>query len=426
MTWNHWKNPIKALLVVAILAISTWAILPIQNKIHLGLDLQGGMSVLLQLEATPEVPKITKQVQNQVQTVIQNRINGLGVSEPVLAEVGSDRLLVQLPGVKDPDEALRTLKEAAILEFKICPTTVVARAEGDKAYGDSPAGAYKDCGKTVYSGADLKGAQPSPDQLGTGWRILFQTKNPGKFGRLTQDNMGKPLGIFLDRKYVSAPTINGVITSDGEITGSFSQEDVTRIANELAAGALPVPTRIIENETVGPTLGKVDLIKSLYAAMVGLALVVVFMVAVYRVPGLLADFALAIYVLMMLALLAESKAVLTLPGIAGFVLSIGMAVDANVLIFERLKEEIWAGKTLRGAVKTGFARAYSSVFDSHITTIVGAAVLWMLGTGTVKGFAYTLFWGTVLSLLTAVFITRFFTDLVVDNDMVSSHKAYGA
>ncbi|HVA36979.1 MAG TPA: protein translocase subunit SecD [Candidatus Dormibacteraeota bacterium] len=426
MTWNRWKNPIKALVVVAIVALCAWAVLPIQQTIHLGLDLQGGMSVLLQLEPTPEVPKITKQVQNQVQTVIQNRINGLGVSEPVLQEVGSNRLLVQLPGIKNPDEALRTLKEAAILEFKICPAAAVAKAESDKAYADSPTGAYKDCGKTVYSGAELKGAQPAPEQLGSGWRILFQTKNPAKFGKLTQENMGKPLGIFLDHKYISAPTINGVITADGEITGSFTQEDVTRISNELNAGALPVPTRIIENETVGPTLGKVDLVKSLYAAIVGLSLVVVFMIMVYRVPGLLADLALAIYVLMMLAVLAISHAVLTLPGIAGFVLSIGMAVDANVLIFERLKEEIWAGKTLRGAVRTGFARAYSSVFDSHVTTIVGAAVLFLLGTGTVKGFAYTLFWGTVLSLVTAVFITRFFTDLVVDNDVVTSHKAYGA
>src|SRR5579862_6775894 len=159
--------------------------------------------------------------------------------------------------------------------------------------------------------------------------------------------------------------------------------------------------------------------------MLGLGLVLVFMIAWYRLPGLLADVALVIYVLMMLGLLASSKAVLTLPGIAGFVLSIGMAVDANVLIFERLKEELWAGKTLRAAVRTGFARAFSSVFDSHFTTIVGAGVLFMLGTGTVKGFAFTLFWGTVVSLVTAVFITRFFVDVLVDNDVLTAPQLYG-
>ena len=243
---------------------------------------------------------------------------------------------------------------------------------------------------------------------------------------MTQANMGKLLGIFLDKKFVSAATIRGVITSDGEITGVFTEEDTIRIANELNAGALPVDVAVIENDTVGPALGKPDLEKSLYASMVGLGLVLIFMLIVYRLPGFMADLALIVYVLMLLGLLAGVKAVLTLPGIAGFVLSIGMAVDANVLIFERIKEELWAGKTLRAAVQVGFKRAFTAVFDSHVTTIVGAAVLFMLGTGTVKGFAYTLFWGTAFSLFTATFVTRFFMDVVVDNDLVENPKAYGA
>jgi preprotein translocase subunit SecD len=210
------------------------------------------------------------------------------------------------------------------------------------------------------------------------------------------------------------------------IHGSFTEEQVATLANELNAGALPVPTKIIEKEDVGPTLGKEDLVKSLWASIAGLSLVLIFMVVMYRLPGLLADLALMVYVCMLLALLSVAHAVLTLPGIAGFVLSIGMAVDANVLIFERLKEELWAGKSLRAAVKIGFQRAFSSVFDSHFTTIVGAGVLFLLGTGTVKGFAYTLFWGTVFSLFTAVVVTRFFVDLVVDNDLVTSKNAYGA
>jgi len=302
---------------------------------------------------------------------------------------------------------------------------LAARAVADPKYANDPNGAYKDSGPTVYSGADLKGAQPSFVQSGQP-KIDFQTKDPAKFGRVTQQNMGKPLGIFLDRRFVSAPTIQGVITNDGEITGTFTEDEVVRIANELNAGALPVPVTIIENDTVGALLGASDLQKSLYAAMVGLGLVLIFMIWVYRVPGLLADLALVIYVLMLLGLLSAAHAVLTLPGIAGFVLSIGMAVDANVLIFERLKEEIWHGRTLRAAVKTGFGRAFWTVFDSHFTTIVGAGVLFLLGTGTVKGFAYTLFWGTVFSMITAVFITRYFTDLVVDSDTVTAPAAYGA
>jgi preprotein translocase subunit SecD len=423
--WNRLKTPFKALLILGIAALSVWAVLPIGQKIHLGLDLQGGVRVLLQLQPTKDVPSITADVQGQVEQVVQNRVNGLGVSEPVISRVGSDRLLVELPAVKNPDEAVKELKDVAVLEFKIVPDKVVARAEADKKYAADPNGAYKDSGPTVYSGADLKGAQAAFGPSGAA-QINFQTKNPGKFGEVTQKNLGKALGIFLDRQYVSAPTIQGVITSDGQITGQFTEDDTIRISNELDAGALPVPVVVIENDSVGPILGKLDLEKSLYASMLGLGLVLIFMVAVYRLPGLLADFALIIYVLMMLGLLASSKAVLTLPGIAGFVLSIGMAVDANVLIFERLKEELWAGKTLRAAVRVGFARAFSSVFDSHFTTIVGAGVLFMLGTGTVKGFAYTLFWGTVFSLITAVFITRFFTDVVVDNDLVTSSKAYGA
>jgi preprotein translocase subunit SecD len=238
--------------------------------------------------------------------------------------------------------------------------------------------------------------------------------------------MGQLLGIFLDKKFVSAATIEGVITDSGLIHGSFTEDDVTRIANELNAGALPVPVTIVEKDEVGPILGQEDLQKSLVAAAIGLLLVLVFMGVVYRLPGVLADIALVVYVVALLALLSVAHAVLTLPGIAGFVLSIGMAVDANVLIFERIKEELWAGKSLRSATKIGFQRAFSSVFDSHFTTIVGAGVLFLLGTGTVKGFAYTLFWGTAFSLITAVFITRFLMDVVVDNDLVTNHKAYGA
>jgi preprotein translocase subunit SecD len=217
-----------------------------------------------------------------------------------------------------------------------------------------------------------------------------------------------------------------VITDQGQITGNFTEDDTVRIANDLNAGALPVPATVIENDTVGPTLGGVDLVQSLYASIAGLGLVLLFMLVVYRLPGFLADIALIIYVLMLLGLFAGVHAVLTLPGIAGFVLSVGMAVDANVLIFERIKEELWSGKSLRASVQIGFKRAFTAVFDSHFTTIVGAGVLFMLGTGTVKGFAYTLFWGTAFSLFTATFVTRYFMDLVVSSNVTENPKVYGA
>ena len=433
MSWNNLKNPVKALVVIGIVVLCLFEMLPLQKKIKLGLDLQGGVRVLLQLNTNENVPKITSDVQNQVLQVIDNRINGLGVTEPIISKVGSDRLLVELPQVKNPDEATKTLKEVAQLEFKIIPQAVRDRAERGLAAGATPADkayaqtqAYKDGGAVVYTGAELAKAVPAPSQYNSAaWTIQFTTKNPKKFADLTRANMGKLLTIFLDKHYVSAATIQGIIGENGEITGSFTQEDATRLANELNAGALPVGITIIENDTIGPTLGAIDLQKSLWASMFGLGLVLLFMIFVYRLPGFLADVALVIYVLMMLGLLASAKATLTLPGIAGFVLSIGMAVDANVLIFERLKEELWAGKSLRAAVRTGFSRAFSAVFDSHFTTIVGAGVLFMLGTGTVKGFAYTLFWGTVFSLVTAVFITRFFIDALVENDLITAPGAYG-
>jgi preprotein translocase subunit SecD len=424
--WLRLKPWVTGVFIAGIVGLCLYLVLPIQSKIKLGLDLQGGVRVLLQLHTSPEVPQINRQIQSQVMQVIDARINGLGVAEPQISTVGNDRILVELPNVKNPDEAVRSLKDVAKLDYKIMPEAVYQRAQSDKKYAGDPNGAYKDSGRIVYSGADIKSASSAPAPQGTGWRIVFETKDPAKFGKMTQANLGKLLALFLDKKYTSAATIQGVITDQGEITGNFTEDDTIRIANDINAGALPVPVTVIENDTVGPILGKLDLEKSLYAAMVGLGLVLVFMLVVYRLPGFLADLALVVYVLMLLGLLAGVHAVLTLPGIAGFVLSVGMAVDANVLIFERLKEEIWAGKTLRAAVQIGFKRAFTAVFDSHFTTIVGAGVLFMLGTGTVKGFAYTLFWGTAFSLFTATFVTRFFMDLVVDNNLTENPKVYGA
>jgi preprotein translocase subunit SecD len=439
MNWKNLKAPFKALVIIAVCGISLVSVIPVQKTIHLGLDLQGGARLLLQLNPTAEVPKITSQVQAQTREVIDRRINGLGVTEPSISNVGSDRILVELPAVKNPDQAEQVLKQVAVLEYKIVPFDVMQKADADVALLAQPnvsakdraeaelyvsKTAYDKSGNVVYSGKDLKAAQASYDQAGRP-DITFQTKDPAKFGKLTSANLQKPLGIFLDHRYLSAPIIQSPIYDSGQITGSFTEEETLTLANELNAGALPARITIIEKESIGPTLGKIDLIQSMRAAALGLGLVLIFMIAMYRLPGFLADVALAIYVLVMMAILALSHATLTLPGIAGFVLSIGMAVDANVLIFERIKEELWNGKTIRAAVRVGFQRAFSAVFDSHFTTIVGAGVLYMLGTGTVKGFAFTLFWGTVVSLFTAVFITRFFVDTLVDNEVLTAPEFYG-
>jgi len=440
MTWNTLKTPIKALVVAAIVAFSLVQMLPLQSKIHLGLDLQGGSRLLLQLYPTAEVPTITSGVQEQTREVIDRRINGLGVAEPQISKVGLDRILVELPNVKNPDEAEALLKKIAVLEFKIVPANVAQTAEQalqvlttpninakDKAAAEKYVAqtAYASSGPVVYSGKDLKQSQAGFTQSGGAPLVLFYTKDAKRFSDLTSANIGKPLGIFVDKRFISAPTINGTIADQGEITGIGSQDATILLANELNSGALPANIKFVEKESIGPTLGKIDLLQSMYASMLGLGVVLLFMIFVYRLPGFLADLALVIYVLMMFGLLSIAHATLTLPGIAGFVLSIGMAVDANVLIFERIKEELWHGKSMRAAVRVGFARAFTAVFDSHFTTIVGAGVLYWLGTGTVKGFAFTLFWGTVLSLVTAVFITRFFVDALVDNNLLTSPELYG-
>jgi preprotein translocase subunit SecD len=442
MSWNTFKPFVKALVIIGVVAYSLWAALPVQQKIHLGLDLQGGSRLLLQLSPTADVKKITPEVQAQTRQVIDQRINSLGVTEPQISNVGSDRILVEIPNLKNPDQAEQLLKQVAVLTYKIMPPDVEAKAEAALQIVNSPKapgitakqraaaeayvdrGAYHASGPVVYTGKELKSAAASYDQSNNP-DITFVTKNPSKFGKMTSDNVGKLLAIFLDGRYVSAATIQSPIFANGEITGQFTQQQTITLANELNAGALPASISIIEKETIGPTLGKIDLIQSLRASILGLALVLIFMIAVYRLPGFLADLALVIYVIVMLGILAVSHATLTLPGIAGFVLSIGMAVDANVLIFERIKEELWNGKTMRASVRVGFSRAFSAVFDSHFTTIVGAGVLFMLGTGTVKGFAFTLFWGTVVSLATAVFITRFFVDVLVDNNVLTAPELYG-
>ena len=422
MFWFRWKHLIKLTAIALLCVLSALAFTPLRDHIHLGLDLQGGLRALVELEPTQQLPKITPDVLDQELQVLQTRLNGLGVSELAFSKVGDNRINVEMPGLRDPEQALKLLSEAAFLEMRPLSKDQVAHAQSDPKFD-----AYKASGPPVITGSDMSSATAGSNQAGEA--VVNFTLTPAgskKFYDWTRQHIGDPLPIFLDKKLIEAPTIQGAISTQGEIHGGFTTESAIRLANELSAGSLKVPTKLIEIESVGPTLGAIDLQKSLVASLAGLGVVLLFMLIVYRVSGLLADVALVVYCFLMLAYVSLFQVTLTLPGIAGFVLSIGMAVDANVLIFERIKEELWAGRTTRAAVSAGFKRAFWTVFDSHVTTIVGALVLYWLGTGTVKGFALTLLVGTVFSLLTAVNVTRAFVDVVVDNDVVTKPALYGA
>jgi preprotein translocase subunit SecD len=425
MFWFRWKHPIKLAIIVGLCVLCWFSFTPVAQKVHLGLDLQGGLRALVELEPTSQYPTVTSDIQAEELQVLQDRLGGIGVSELTFEKVGIDRIYIEMPGLKDPEQAIKLIRTAALLEMYPLTAEQVARAGSDPKF--DPYIAAKATGKPIITGSDMShssvGVNPGGQPI-----VQFQlTSDAGKrFYAWTKANLHKPLPIFLDGKLIEAPTIQGAIASDGQIEGGFTEDSAVELATELNAGALKVPTKIIETESVGPTLGAIDLQKSLVASLVGLGVVLLFMIAVYRVPGVLADLALVVYCFLMFAYVTAFGVVLTLPGIAGFVLSIGMAVDANVLIFERLKEEIWAGRTTRAAVAVGFRRAFTTVFDSHVTTMVGAAVLYALGTGTVKGFALTLLVGTVFSLLTAVNITRSFVDVVVDNDVATSPALFGA
>jgi preprotein translocase subunit SecD len=428
MLWYRWKHPVKMLVIIGLCVMCWFIFTPISQTIKLGLDLQGGLRALVELEPNDQYKSITADIQNEEMQVLQDRLNTLGTSEISFSKVGGDRINIEMPGLTDPKQALQLIQQAAVLEMRPLTSAEVNRATVGSSTYDPKFNAYKASRPPVITGSDLASAAPQPSQGGGGYVVVFQLKSDGarRFLDWTRKNIGNPLPIFIDGKLIEAPTIQGAIGASGQIEGNFTLDSATALVTELNSGALKVPTRIIEVENVGPLLGKIDLQTSLVASLVGLGIVLVFMLIIYRVPGLLADLALIVYCFMMLAYVAQFGVVLTLPGIAGFVLSIGMAVDANVLIFERIKEELWAGRTTRAAVGVGFRRAFTTVFDSHVTTIVGAAVLYWLGTGTVKGFAFTLLIGTVFSLLTAVNITRAFTDIVVDNDLATKPVWYGA
>lgn len=399
----RWGNIAKIVVIVLLVALIAFlSVKPLQKAIRLGLDLQGGTHLVLNLVDTPEA-KVDEQARQGVINIIQDRINQFGVTEPLIQPEGSRRIIVELPGLKDSEEAVKVIQMTAYLEFA------------------------DQTGKVWLTGKDLKNARFVYDNQNRPIvELEFSAEGAKKFADATKANLGKPLVILLDKKVVTAPTVKDVITTGkAVIEGIASAEEAQRYAIALRSGALPVKVEILENRTVGPTLGQDSVQKSIRAFIIGVAAVLLFMVLYYRLFGLVADFALAVYVLLALWALGALHATLTLPGIAGFILSIGMAVDANVIIFERIKEELRNGKTIRSALEAGFTRAMTTVIDSNVTTLIAAGVLYYLGTGPIRGFAVTLSLGIIASMITAVIVTKYMLRLVVNTGLTVDIRAVG-
>lgn len=394
--------------IVAIVIASIFTIYKKPTK--LGLDLVGGSRILLEARTTDTVRTITPDVMSRLQVAIESRVNKLGVSETSVAQVGDKRLLVEIPNVTDLKEAEAYLGKTAQLEFKkpVFDANHQPKRDSKGLLMWEPTG---------LTGEDLKSASIGTDQSGQ-WTVSleFNASGANKFAELTQQLVGQQMAIYFDNEEISAPVIREAIFGGrAEISGGssgFQYEEAQKMVNLLNAGALPVPSEIIQENTVGPTLGSDSIEKSKFAAIIGIGFVMLFMIYAYRLPGAIADVALIVYGLILFALFKAIPVTLTLAGIAGFILSVGMAVDANILIFERTKEELKAGRNLFTAINTGFDRAFTSIFDSNMTTILTCVILYFLGTSVVKGFALTLAIGVLVSMFTAITVTKNFMHLI--------------
>ena len=381
----------KSHYVWLLLVIFVPALILYFNKVKLGLDLRGGTSVVLQAQG-----KIEPDTMSTVKNIIERRVNSIGVAEPVIQLSGNDKLIVELAGIKDPQKAIELIGTTAKLEFRI--------KNKDGSYGP-----------VLLEGSALKTAGVSKDQVGMP-SVSFELNSQGAntFAKITRENIGKQLAIMLDNKEQSAPTINSEINGgSGIITGRFSMEEANNLANLLKSGALPVEIKIVENRTVGATLGVDSIRQTGIAGLIALGVISVFMIAIYKIPGIVADIALLINGVLVLGLLSGIGAALTLPGIAGFILTLGMAVDSNVITYERIKEELRLGESLHDAVERGYENAFPAIIDGNLTTMLVAAVLFFLGTGPIKGFAVTLALGVVATVITGVFVSKIFLKLFI-------------
>ncbi len=437
---NNW-----ILIIIILVAAALWIDLSDTIQIgsftrdvstRLGLDLRGGLQVLLEADVPADTPVSAEDI-SVARAIIERRVNALGVSETILQTAGDRRIVAEFPGIDNPEEVIATLRETGLLEFvdtgaeSIPPSTEI---QTDFGLTEEEIAKLEDQGVTVYhtvmTGVALDTVKVQPDQLGNP-NIAFTLKSDYAkiFGDYTASHVGQYLTIVLDGKVISSPVINSAIPDgQGVIQGSFTSDEANALAVQLRYGSLPIPLKVVESRTVGPTLGEESIHKSVLAGIIGMIIIMLFMAIYYRLPGVVADIALAVYALLSLMLFKLIPVVLTLPGIAGFILSIGMAVDANVLIFERLKEELRAGKSLRMSIDLGWSRAWPSIRDANISTLITTVILFWFGNtfgaSLVKGFALTLALGVLASLFTAVVVTRTLLHLVLDNVKSAEHPKW--
>ena len=414
----RWPKVITLVATILIVVMAAGILFPLYgDKATLGLDLQGGVMVRL------EAPEGTSMEDMEAaKSVIENRINGLGVAEPEVRLEGSNRISVELPGVEDADEAVRVIGTTAKLQF-----------------------VRYDNGEVILEGSDLKRASAGVNEeaLYADEKFVvsleFNSEGTKKFANATNDLINKygkeketradrVIAILLDGQIISAPSVNEPnVDGKAQISGGFmTYEEVQSLATMLRGGALPVDLTIVEKQVTGPQLGADSVAKSINAAIIGIVALAVFMIVLYRVPGIIAVFALLLYSVIVIGMNVAIGTTITLPVVAAFLLSVGMAVDANVIIFERIKEEMRAGKTLRVAVDSGFKKAFTTIFDSNITTLLAAAILIAFGTGAVRGFAVTLSIGILASMFTAITFTRFMLVNLVSSNLIRNNKFYGA
>lgn len=446
---NNWL-----IVIIILLAFSLWVDfsqkITIKNPVNdtafvdrnvaikLGLDLRGGLQALLEADVPADVSVDAAELEN-AKNILQNRANALGVSEISMQTAGDRRIVAEFPGVTNPEEVVASLKKTALLEFVDMGSTPLAdgtsiQTDFGVADGVTPTPSADGTQPTVYhtimTGTGLKSATVTRGQTGT-YQISFvlDTEATTIFADYTRANTGKYLAIVLDKVVVSAPVIQQPITDgQGVISGNFTAATAQTLAVQLRSGALPIPIKVVESRTVGPTLGAESVRKSVLAGIIGLSVVILFMGLYYRLPGVIADAALICYAIFTLMLFKVIPVVLTLPGIAGFILSVGMAVDANVLIFERLKEELRSGRNLRQAIDVAWSRAWPSIRDSNTSTLITCLILFIFGNtfgaSMVKGFSVTLALGVVVSLFTAITVTRTFLHTVLDGIKNAEHPSW--
>lgn len=388
--------------VAIILGVFLTFIYPLANSIKQGLDLQGGTHIVLEAEDTPDAP-VTEDSLNRAVSIVERRINEMGLTEPLVQKEGARRIIVELPGEKNPEKAIETIGKTAVMEFK------------------------DESGATRLTGKDLKTAK---EQIENGNQnvvaIEFTDEGADKFADLTAANVGHKIAILLDGEVLTAPVVNEPITGGkAVITGSRTLEEAKNLAILLRSGALPVKLKVMEVRTIGPSLGQDSKIKSEKAFAIGIVLIMIFLVVVYRMSGIVANVALLVYVLILLSILKYLDATLTLPGIAGIILSMGFAVDANILIFERFKEEVLVGKTLRTSMEAGFKRAFHTILDANVSVMIAAIVLVVMGAGTVKGFAVNLALGLIVSMFTAIIVSRSLLTWFINTNLLTNPWFYG-